>query len=186
MDFYGEIANIDLREQLHGVLFGTYDDLPQGIPVILRQLSDTFCSCWDPIAGGSRGHCPYCLGEGYQFTESYQTMKIFAGVAPIYKPGFLQSGDYPINQTGYMDPNRGTAYCEYNVFPNWELALHGDKKAFDKLYELKTDDLGNIESDTASQPVRAVKWRILNVTPLRGDHGRVELFELALEKDIFA
>jgi hypothetical protein len=183
MDFYPNLSSVDLRDEMHGLLFGTPDQPPQGIPVILRLLSDTHCACWDQTSGGSRGHCPYCQGEGYQFTESLQTMKIFYGVAPVYKPGFLASGDYPQMQLGNVDPNRATIYCEYDVFPDWERYTFGNKKAFDKIYELKVNDDGSLISNGAGQPVRVAKWKVLNLTPLRGDHGRVEFFELSCERE---
>jgi hypothetical protein len=51
--------------------------------------------------------------------------------------------------------------------------------SYDKLYELKVDDDG-----TLVQPVmRTAKWKMRSVTPHRGDNGRIELFEIGLEKE---
>lgn len=181
MDFYPDTPNIDLRDELHALLFGRADLIPQGRPFVLRQMTDTRCVCWDTTSGGSRTpSCRYCGGEGYYWTETQWTMWMASGVAPVYKPGFLASGQYPQAQIGYTDPNRGTAYCEFNVFPNYERYTLPANPSPDKLYALKVDVNGN----TMIPLVRTSKWKILNVTPLFGDFGRIEFFELSLEKEI--
>lgn len=183
MDFYGDISNIDLREELAALLYGRVDMVPQGRPFILRKMTTTKCACWDNTSGGSKTpDCVYCGGEGYLWTETPFTMWMASGVAPIYKPGFLASGQYPQAQMGYTDPNRATVYCEYNVFPDYERYTLPDNPAPDKLYSLKIDAHGN----AVTPPIRTAKWKILNVTPLHGDFGRVEFFELSCAKEIIA
>jgi hypothetical protein len=122
MDYYGDEAfssMIDMREELHKVIFGGLDLPAQGIPVVLREFNDQPCpACWDAAAGGSRlANCVYCQGEGYQFTERIVKMALFAGVAPVYKPSILGSGQYPQADYGYTDPSRYTGYCEWNKLP---------------------------------------------------------------------
>lgn len=181
MDFYTDTPNIDLREELAALLYGRADLTPQGRPFILRQMTDTRCVCWDPSSGGSKTpNCRYCDGETYYWTETEFTMWMAQGVAPIYKPGFLASGQYPQAGLGYTDPNRGTAYCEYNVFPNYERYTLPTNSAPDKLYALKVANDGS----RVIPGVRISKWKILNVTPLHGDFGRIEFFELSLDKEI--
>lgn len=183
MDFYGDMSSIDLREELAGLLYGRVDIVPQGRPFLLRQMTDTKCICFDATSGGSRTPgCRYCGGEAYYWTEQLFTMWMASGVAPVYKPGFLANGQYPQTQMGYTDPNRGTAYCEWNVFPNYERYTLPSNPSPDKLYALKTDQDGN----QVLPAIRIAKWKILNVTPLFGDFGRVEFFELSLEKEIVA
>lgn len=183
MDLYPDMESIDLRAELHAILFGRVDILPQGRPFLLRQMTDTKCVCFDPTTGNSKNpNCKYCGGEAYYWTETQWTMWMAQGVAPIYKPGFLANGQYPQNQIGYTDPNRGTLYCEFNVFPNYERYTLPTNPAPDKLYALKVDDNGG----EVFPPVRINKWKIMNVVPLFGDFGRVEFFELTLEKEIIA
>lgn len=178
---FGDMTNIDLREEMHAILFGRADLLAQGRPFILRRMTDTKCVCWDSTTGGSKTpNCRYCGGEGYYWTETEHTMWLASGVAPVYKPGFLANGQYPQAQLGYTDPNRGTCYCEYTTFPDYERYTLPANPAPDKLYALKVNDSGARHYPA----VRTSKWKILNVTPLHGDFGRIEFFELSLEKEI--
>lgn len=178
---FDDLTNIDLREEMHALLYGRVDLLAQGRPFILRVLSDTHCVCWDVSSGGSKTpNCRYCGGEQYYWTEKSVIMWMAQGVAPVYKPGFLANGQYPQASLGYTDPNRATAYCEYTVFPNWERYTYPNNQTPDKMYALKVDDDGN----QVIPVVRTSKWKILNVVPLHGDFGRVEFFELTLEKEI--
>ena len=111
-------------------------------------------------------------------------MAQFYGVAPVYKPAVLGSGQYPAASWGYSDPNRSTIYCEWSVWPNYERYTLPDNSAPDKLFEVKVDTNGSAVWDIPSrQPVRASKWKILSVTPISGDGGRIEFFECGCEKE---
>lgn len=181
MELYGDMTNLDLREELHAILFGRVDIIAQGRPFILRQMTDTTCVCFDSTTGGSTTpNCRYCGGEAYYWTEKVFIMWMAQGVAPIYKPGFLANGQYPQAEMGYTDPNRGTCYCEYNVFPNYERYTWPTNPAPDKLYALKV----NPDGSQVIPLVRVNKWKILNVVPLHGDFGRIEAYEITLEKEI--
>lgn len=179
MNFFNDDNNLDLREELHDLLFGRSDLTPVGRPFILRKLTDTVCSCWDGVSGGPRGNCVYCQGEGYQFYEYTVTMFLVTGAAPVYKPGFLGNGQYPQDLAGYTDPSKATAFCEYNVFPAYERYRITTHQSHDKLYELKVTPSGSLYYPVT----RAGKWKIFNVTPIHGDYGRIEFFELSLEKE---
>lgn len=181
--FFQDTTNIDLREEMHAILFGRVDIIAQGRPFILRKMTDDHCVCWDVSSGSSKTpNCRYCDGEGYYWTELQFTMWLASGVAPVYKPGFLANGQYPQAGLGYTDPNRGTAYCEWNVFVDYERYTLPSNQNPDKLYPLKVDPSGAMHTPI----VRTAKYKILNVTPLHGDFGRVEFFELSLEKEIVA
>jgi hypothetical protein len=179
MDFYPSKTNIDLREEMDAILYGRMDMIPQGRKVILRELTDTFCECWDGLEGGPIQDCKYCQGEGYKFRERMVTMAIYRGVAPVYKPGYLGKGVYPQNEWGYDDPNRATCYCDYRTFKNYERYTLTEHKYFDKLYEVKLKEDGSVYYPIT----RSLKWKILNVVPIHGDYGRIEYFELALSKE---
>lgn len=180
MDFYGEPPNrIDLREELHAIIYGRADMVPQGAKIVLRRLTDDHCECWDKLTGGPRQNCSFCKGEGWEFRETEETMVMFAGKAPLFQGGLLGNGQFPFTATGYDDPNKGTAICEYSVFPDYERFLIRKDKAWDRIYELKVDDLGNV----VYPQIRTSKWKIVTVTPMRGDFSRVEYFVLGLEKE---
>jgi len=183
------VSTSDLREAMHTVIFGSVDFIGQGRPVILRELTDTVCpGCWSKNDGNSRiSNCIYCQGEGYQFRERMATMVLFAGIAPVYKAGIFGTGQYPEAGFGYTDPVKATIYCEWNVFPNYERYTLPNNSSPDKLFEVKVDRFGNAVYDaTTKQPIRTAKWKILSVTPMFGDHGRVEFIELSCEKEIIA
>jgi len=66
-------------------------------------------------------------------------MIVFRGVAPVYKPGNLATGQCPQADYGYVSPDKTTAYCEYSVFPDYEKYTNDQKSRYDILYELKVD-----------------------------------------------
>lgn len=192
MEFYpDQSVGIDLREELHAVIHGRADIVGQGRKMIMRRLTNTTClACWEPASGGSRRpNCPYCKGEGYQFTETLETMAVFRGVTPVYKPGVLATGQYPQGEYGYSDANRGTAYMEVfrpdgsETYPNYERYTLMTNQAYDKLYELKVDSSGAAIRSSHGQYTRTLKWKVMSMIPLHGDNGRIEFFELALEKE---
>ena len=192
MDFWTGIStNIDLRDELHNVLWGFAGEPGQGQRVIFRRLTNTTCpSCWSVKTGGSSNpNCKYCQGEGYQFYESNEVVGFFRGAAPVYKAGVLATGLYPQAAMGYSDTNKATAYAEIYrpdgslVYPDYDKYLYQTDKSYDRLYELKVDPDGNVIVNSSGTPIRSAKWKVLNVIPIRGDYGRIEFFELALEKE---
>ncbi len=192
MDFYRDIsATIDLREELHSLIHGSEEIVGQGRTVILRRMTNTTCpGCWDTKTGGSiRPNCRYCQGEGWQFFETQEIMALYRGVAPVYKPGVLATGEYPQNAMGYTDQNRCTAYVEVfrndgsQVYPDYERYTLQTAKAYDKLYETKVDPEGNPITDSSGRFTRTVKWKVLSVVPTFGDNVGIEFWELGLEKE---
>jgi hypothetical protein len=181
MDFYPEhnSLEIDLREELHAMLFGRIDLVPQGRPILLYRMTDQTCqACWNPLTkGSSRPQCPYCQGLGYMYYETLETMILVAGMSPAFKPNTLNSG-YPMAGYGYTDTSKATAFCEYTVYPNYERYTLEQHTNYDILYELKVEPQGGILTPI----IKTAKWKVLEVTPVFGDFGRVEYFELSLEK----
>ena len=80
---------------------------------------------------------------------------------------------------GYTDESRSVAWCSSSVFPNYERYMKPEHPAFDKMYELKVNDAGELVYPL----VRTAKWKIKSVTPHRASNGRVEYFECGLEKE---
>jgi hypothetical protein len=179
MDFYPPTSSIDLREELNAILYGRSDMVPQGRSVVVRRLTDEYCECYDRLNGGPRKDCSFCQGEGFKFTETEEIMFLSAGKAPMYQGGFLGTGAFPLTAVGFDDPSKATAFCEYSVFPDYERYLIRNDKGHDKLFELKISD----EGTTQYPQIRTAKWKIINVTPIHGDFGRVEYFVLALDKE---
>jgi hypothetical protein len=186
MNYYGNnlAQGIDLRVEFDKILFGAFDFVSQGRQMVLREFNDTPCpACWDSVTKSSRlNNCPYCQGEAYQFTERVLTMALYPGIAPVYKPGVQGTGQYPTADYGSTDPDRASAYCRYDTWPNYERFTLPQNEVNNKLYELKVDFNGN----TVQPMVRASKWKVLSVTPYHGDFGRVEFFELGLERETIA
>jgi hypothetical protein len=91
------------------------------------------------------------------WTERVITMCLFRGVAPIYKPGNLATGQYPQADFGYISPDRATGFCEWYTFPNYERYTNDEAARYDMLYELKVAPAGG----TAVPQVRTAKWKIL-------------------------
>ena len=122
-------------------------------------LTNTTCTaCWDKTSGGSNNpHCRYCDGEGYMWSERIIKMCFFRGVAPVYKPGNLATGQYPQGDMGYVSSDRATVFCEYSVFPNYERYTNDQQTRYDMLYELKVAASGR----TVSPLIRTAKWEIL-------------------------
>jgi hypothetical protein len=179
----------DMRETLHDLIFGSVDTMGQGRPFILRELTDTVCpACWSKDAGNTkRANCVYCSGEGYQFRERLLKMIMFQGVAPIYKPAILGSGQYPNASYGYSDPEKATVYCEYSVWPNYERYTLPSNSAPNKLFGIKVGNAGEVVYNfTTKLPIRTDKWKILSVTPIYGDQGRLEYHELGCEKEVIS
>lgn len=185
MNFFPDstIQNIDMRTEMHDLIFGSTDVVAQGRDLILRELTNDKCVCFDTTAGGSNNpHCRYCDGEGYLWRERIIQAIVFRGVAPVYKPGNLATGQYPQADYGYVSPDKTTVYCEYSVFPDYEKYTNDQKSRYDMLYELKVDFEGN----TCLPHVRCAKWKMLTVTPIQGDCGTVSYFEIGCDKSAIA
>ena len=169
----------DLREELAALLNG--DDTNPGIgqSVLIRRLLDKHCVCWDGLRGSPDPNCRYCQGEGWLFVETLNTMYVARNFGSVLNPATVISRQQGLADYGITDENRALGFCQYDVFPNYERYLRPDHPAFDKVYELKVDDAGEL-----IQPViRTAKWKMRSVTPHRGDNGRIELVEVGLEKE---
>jgi hypothetical protein len=177
IQYFPDPQGIDLRAEIHDMLFGSAMDPGVGRPVLIRRLLDKHCICWNGVTGSPNPRCGYCQGEGYQFREQQCVMYI----ARNY--GSVLSGATPIPQQnavaniGFTDSSRAVAYCEYDVFPDYERYTQPSHPAMDKLYELKVTPSGEL----AHPVVRTRKWKLRSVTPHHGDYGRVEYLELGLD-----
>jgi len=179
MQYFPDTPNIDLREEMDALLFGRSDVNSIGKRVILRRITNDKCVCWDETSGGPNRMCVYCGGEGYLWRETYETMCVVRGIAPVYKPGVLATGSYPMAQYGYTDQNTGTAFARFDCYINYERYTLPEHLSYDKMYELKVNEDGSLFHPLT----RTIKWKVLTVVPVHGDFSRIEYFELALEKE---
>jgi len=123
-------------------------------------------------AGGNQSYtaAPYCQGEGWQFYETQEVVAIYRGVAPVYKPGVLATGQFP----QATDTQRATGYIEVfrddgsQTYPNYERYQIQTAKNYDKLYELKVDPEGEPVYGTTGY-IRSAKWKVLSLVPWHGD-----------------
>lgn len=178
-DFYPPATTFDLRDELHSFLEGDFVNPGAGQAMLIRRITDQKCVCFNDANGSPNPACRRCQGEGYMWRETLNVGYIGKNV------GSVLSGASSIpnqNQTaawGTSDENRALAYFEFDVFPNYERYMRPEHPTYDKVYELKVDEEGNL-----IQPViRTAKWKIRSLTPHRGDHGRIEFFELGVDKE---
>jgi hypothetical protein len=123
---------------------------------------------------GTPFYIAYCQGEGWQFYETNEIVAIYRGVAPVYKPGVLATGQFPQAGMGYTDTQRATGYIEVfredgsQTYPNYERYEIQTAKNYDKLYELKVDPEGEPVYGTTGW-VRTAKWKVRSLVPWHGD-----------------
>ena len=178
MDFYPEPQSLDLRDEFHNILFGTYDLVGAGRPVLIRFLTDQHCVCWDGLTGSPDTNCGYCQGEGYLFREEQHIVYVARDFGNVLGSSTGIGQQNQIAKQGFTDSQKAIAWAEYNVFPDYEKYTRPGQHSIDKLYELKVDDNGK----AVFPLVRTAKWNMRSVTPMHGDFGRIEYFELGLEK----
>lgn len=175
--YYPYVGGIDLRKELHGLLYGLPGQPPVGRPVLLRRFLDQACVCYDAVRGSSDPNCLYCQGEGWQFAETMETAYIGRFMAVLGASARVpQQGQ--LDQFGYMDEDRCLMYFEHTVFPDYERYTRAERKVPDAIYELKLNPDGSLYTPLT----RTAKWLIRAVIPHHGDFGRIEFFEVGCEK----
>jgi hypothetical protein len=177
--YYPRSSVFDLRQELSDLLYGDKDNPGIGQSVVIRRLFDRHCVCWDGLRGSPDPSCRYCDGEGFTFVETLNTAYLARNFGSVLNPATVISRQESVADYGLTDENRALGFCQYDVFPNYERYLRPDHPAFDKLYELKVDSTGLLIRPV----IRTVKWKMLSVTPHRGDDGSISLFELGLQKE---
>jgi hypothetical protein len=177
VQFYPNDAPISLRDELKSILYGDILEPGKGRPVLIRRLTDQKCVC-QVEQGSIDSNCAYCGGEGWLWSETLNTTYIAKNFGTVLNASNVIKSQSALSLYGYTDENRAVAYVEYDVFPNYERYLRPDHPAYDSIYEIKVDESGNMVRPV----VRTAKWALKSVTPQHGDFGRIEFFELGLEK----
>lgn len=177
--YYPTAQVLDLRDELHILLFGGGDNPGIAQAVLIRRLLDQHCACWDGISGSPTPSCVYCQGEGYLFVETLNGVYIARNFGSVLNPASVINRQEFLAQYGLTDENRALCIAEHDCFPNYERYLKPEHPSYDKLYELKVDDDGVLV-----QPVvRTAKWKLRSVTPHRGDGSQITYFEVGCEKE---
>jgi hypothetical protein len=142
--FYQDAETFSLRDELHALLFGDMQNPGIGRPVLLRRVSDQRCVCFDGVTGSPHPGCRYCAGEGYLYTEVLHTVYLSKNQGSVLGATTGLSQQNAVAQWGMSDDTRALAYCEFNVFPDYERYLIPTTQTTDKLFELKVDDAGSL------------------------------------------
>jgi hypothetical protein len=175
---YPEMTSFDLREWFARVMDGDFEDPGVGRPAVYRKLSNTHCTCFDTLGGAPDPNCTYCNGEGYLFTEEVKTVYFAKNFGSVLGSSTQISQQSQLAPYGVTDDNKALAFMFWYDIPDYERYSIPTRPAPDKLFELKTGPQGG----TDPAMIRTEEWRIRSLTAHHGDNGRVEFFELGIEK----
>lgn len=176
-DLYPDPLSFGLREEFHDLLFGDIVSPGIGRPLLIRRIQNIPCACFTALSGSPDPSCRYCLGEGYLWTETLHTGYLGKNLGSVLGATTVISNQNALAPWGSADDSKALAYFEYSVFPNYERYLRPDHPTFDKLFELKLSDDGQL----LRPYVRVAKWKMRVVTPHHGDNGRIEMIEVGLD-----
>lgn len=175
---YPEMTSFDLREQFEWMMLGSFEDPGIARPAVYRKLSTTRCTCFDTQAGSPDPNCVYCAGEGYLFTEEIKMVYFAKNFGSVLGSSTQINQQSQIAPYGTADANRSLGFMFWNDIPDYERYSIPTRPAPDKLFELKTLPDGTMDPNQ----IRTEQWRVRSATAHHGDNGRVEYFELGLEK----
>lgn len=175
---YPEMTSFDLREWFNYVMNGDFSDPGVGRPAIYRKLSNTQCQCFATLSGSPDPNCVYCKGEGYLFTEQVKTVYFAKNFGSVLGSSTQIQQQSQLAEYGVTDSNRSLGFMFWYDIPDYERYSIPTRPAPDKLFELKTNPAGGLDPAM----IRTEEWRVRSVTAHHGDNGRVEYFELGLEK----
>ena len=158
-----DTSEIDLRAEFDTLIFGDSGHIPHGREFLLRKMrrdSDGEllpCVCRDSLTGeaGTERSCPYCLGEGYYWDESWITgYTTFVG-----SDGGLGSR-VTFLRPGSLRADTRVFYFRYDTVINYS----------DKIVELQLDT----EGDPIVPYKREAIYKPQTIVRHRSDRGRVE------------
>jgi hypothetical protein len=175
---YPEMNGFDLREEFTWLMMGNFENPGVGRPGIYRKLTNTRCACFSIATGSADPNCIYCNGEGYLFTEEVKLIYFAKNFGSVLAGSTQISQQSQLSSYGVSDANRALAFMFWYDIPDYERYAIPNRQAPDKLFELKVDSDGQM-----TEPIiRTEEWRIRSLTAHHGDNGRVEYFELGIEK----
>jgi len=178
MKYYDGMAGLDIRSNFDEFIDGSPMESPKGRPIVHRKITNTPCACWDESRGGGDPNCTYCDGEGFLWSEIF-TVAYFAsnfGNVTGAAPAVTRNAD--LQPLGFVDDSKCVAFMKADAFPDYSSYLNRSRRVYDAVYEVQLNPDGTVFYPL----VRAAKWRVNILTPHHGDYGKVEYFELVLEK----
>lgn len=162
---------IDLRERMDDILYATKGGIPHGHPVILRTMrrsggEKVECTCrTERIVIEPSYSCPYCLGEGFLWDESWA---IAYSMQSSSESGFVRK---------YQHVAPGDVRVDYTIF---FLDYRQDIAYGDKIIEVLLDK----EGQPVIPYIRSAIYRPETIVSFRSDYGRVEYIAVyCREKD---
>ena len=168
----GSGQEVDLRQELYELLYGSITEVAKGQPGVLRRMRKDddgnliACPCVDEKTGEPDRDtiCPYCWGEGYLWDEewiTYYKLLVSSHEGMVrknqpYKPG--------ISNTPFV-----FFYMEYDVVPD----------SVDRIQEVALDLEGNISLPYTREAI----YPIATAEAFRSDNGRIEYWRVAVVLD---
>lgn len=175
---YPEMTSFDLREWFNYTMNGSFEDPGISRPAVYRKLSNTKCTCFDVLGGSPDPNCVYCNGEGYLFTEEIKQVYFAKNFGSVLGSATQINQHGQLAPYGVADSDRALGFMFWYDIPDYERYAIPTRPAPDKLFELKVLSSGEVDPNM----IRTESWRIRSLTAHHGDNGRVEFFELGLEK----
>lgn len=157
---YGN-GEVDLREEFDNLIFGGAGSIPHGRQLVLRRMrrdSDnalTKCSCVDTSTREADFSCPYCMGEGYYWDETWIT-----GYATYVGADGGLSNRARFLQPGIVRADSKVFYFRYDTVITY----------YDKIVEVKLDT----EGEVVVPYVREAIYKPQTIINYRSDRGRLE------------
>jgi hypothetical protein len=173
-------GNIDLRAELHKILFGDIHHPPQGHKILVRHMTSqcpcmiggTGSSTWDSDIGEKHKEpdtkCSVCHGEGFVYSDvPYTAYRSMIGS----KSGSILAS-YEETPPGIV------AIMGFNYFFEYSTPIAD----VDKIVELKLDLSGGlpVNNGLANQ---IEKFKIIQLINYRADNGRVEFIRAICERE---
>jgi hypothetical protein len=158
---------VDLRREFDNLVLGSQGETPIGRPFILRRMQRdssenlTPCSCVNSITHEPDRDfpCPFCLGNGYIWSEELVTIYKVVASSP---GGSNASANFPKTQPGTMYLPAARFFMSYSVNP----------KKDDRIVEIELDS----EGDPVTPYNRIAVYELMLVRAMRADNGKIEFW----------
>jgi len=160
-DSYGQ-SEIDLRKEFDELIFGGGGSIPHGRLFLIRKVrrdSDTNdpikCVCVDDNTREADFSCPYCLGEGYYWDETWITGYV----------SFVGADGGLANRARFLTPGVIRADTKVFYFRYDTVVTY-----YDKIVEVRLD----VEGEAVVPYVREAIYKPQTINLYRSDRGRAE------------
>jgi hypothetical protein len=148
---------VNLRRELRDLLRNFGDRC-----LVLTKASEQPCSCANSLTLNGRPDCPHCLGSGRLLQAHAAYCRSNSSSASDMLPKNLLSGSVGMVPVGlrqwYFEFSEQIERYDLLVFCDW----NGDQPVFDS---------------------NSAIYRVCNVEPLQGDHGRTEFNKISSQSD---